>query len=178
MKGRPISRERAGRLRRRHGFTFVEGLIATLLLGLGVAALMVATRSSTQVNAAGKEITQATYLAQEIREWTLKLPFSDPDPGDQDNPPGPDGLDPQSFVDDLDDLVNVTYDPPRDGEGQPLYDMAGWSQKINLTWRAPSSLETQVVPGTSDIIFVQVEVANDGRPVLTTGWLVTRKESQ
>ena len=50
------------------GFSLVEAMIATFLVGLGVASVMVATKSATEVNAAGRQITQSTYLAQEIRE--------------------------------------------------------------------------------------------------------------
>ena len=162
----------------RRGFSLVEVAIATALLGIGIAALVVASRSSTQVNAAGRDTTQATYLAQEVREWTLKLPFSDQDPGDAGNPPGPDGSDPQQFVDDLDDLMDVTYSPPRDAEGVPMYTLAGWSQHITLEWRAPDSLGTTVAPGSTDVVRVTVTVAHNGQTVLTTGWLVTRRESE
>jgi hypothetical protein len=178
MKGQSMSSGRSGRPGDRRGFTIAEGLIATILLGLGVVSLIVAAKSSTQVNAAGKEITEATYLAQEIREWTLKLPFSDPDLADKDNPPGQDGSDPQSFVDDLDDLMGVTYDPPRDGEGQLLHEMSGWSQTMTLTWRHPEDLQAVVFPGTSDIVFVEVDVSHEGKPVVKTGWLVTRREHE
>ena len=115
------------------GFSLIEAMIATVLVGIGVASVMVATRSGTEVNAAGRAITQATYLVQEIREWTLKLPFSDQDPGDAYNPPGPDGSDPQTFVDDLDDLMEATLSPPVGGNGTPLPDKDGWSQSVALT---------------------------------------------
>ena len=121
-------------------------------------------------------MTQAVFLAQELREWTIKLPFSDLDEGDADKPPGPDGTIPQIFVDDLDDLMDVTYSPPRDGQGMSIYDMTGWSQTITLTWRDPDDLSTVVTAGTSDAIHVQVSIAYNGTEKLTTGWLVTRTD--
>jgi type II secretory pathway pseudopilin PulG len=160
------------------GFTLAEVLIAVVLVGLGVAALMVAAQSSTQVNAAGWDLTQATYIAQEIREWTLKLPFSDPDPADAGNPPGPDGTNPQIFVDDLDDLMDVTYGPPRNGVGQAISDLGNWSELIHLDWKDPDDLCTTVVPGSSDVIRVAVTVSHNGGEVLTTGWLVVRRSSE
>ena len=165
-----------GRGTRRGGFTLIEAAVATIVIGLGAAALLTAVASGTRTNAAGRSITQAVLLAQEIREWTVKLPFSDPDEADMGNPPGPDGADPQVFVDDLDDLMNVTYSPPRDGQGQPVADMTGWQQAITLTWRAPSDLTTAVAAGTSDTIHVQVDISHNGLNVLTTRWLVTRRD--
>jgi len=172
---------RPGRWRRAGapaGFSLIETAITTALLGLGISALVVASRSGTQINAAGRDLTQAAYLVQEIREWTLKLPFSDPDPGDQYHPPGPDGSDPQTFVDDLDDLMDVTYSPPRDGDGNAISGMEGWSQHITLEWKDPDSLNTTVVAGSSDVILVTVTVARGGRDVLATGWLAVRRSTE
>ena len=167
---------RAGR--RRGGFSLIEVMVAAALMGVGVTAVMVAMRSGTEVNAAGADTTQACYLAQEIREWTLTLPFNDPDPGDQDNPPGPDGSDPQAFVDDLDDLMDVTYSPPRDAAGTGLTDLSDWSQQIILEWKNPDSLQTTMAAGTSDVVRVTVNICRNGRPVLNTGWLVSRRRLQ
>lgn len=164
--------------RGRRGFTLVEVLLASVTVGLGLVALMGAVRSSSQVNGTGRKITQASFLAQEIREWTMTLPFSDPDPGDQDNPPGPDAASPQVFVDDLDDLMDVTYSPPRDGQGLAIAGMSGWSQTITLTWRSPGNLMQTVTPGTSDVINVQVDVRCAGQSVLTANWLVARRQDQ
>lgn len=162
----------------RGGFTLIEVAVATAIIGIGVVALLVAIASNTRVNDAGSKLSQAIVLAQELREWTMALPFSDQDPGDKGNPPGPDGSDPQVFVDDLDDMMGVTYSPPRDGEGQALHSLQGWAQTIELTWCDPNDLNAVVTPGESNVIYAQVHVAFKGRPILTTGWLVTRREDE
>lgn len=156
----------------------IEVMMATAIIGIGVTAIFTAIRSGTQVNAAGRDLTQAAFLVQEIREWTLKLPFSDPDAADAANPPGPDGTDPQTFVDDLDDLMNVTFgppNPPRDGNGVAIANLAGWSQHIQLDWKNPDSLQTTVASGASDVIRVTVTIARNGETILSSGWLVTRR---
>jgi len=160
----------------RDGFTLIEVAVATAIIGLALAALLGAVASGTRTNDAGKKLTQAVFLAQEIREWTIGLPFSDPDPGDADNPPGPDGSNPQTFVDDLDDLMAVTFSPPRDGGGAPITDMTQWSETITLTWRDASNLSSTVSAGSSDVIHVQVDISYQDLPVLTTGWLVGRRQ--
>lgn len=161
--------------RARDGFTLIEVAVATAIVGVGVAALMACLVAGTRTNRAGQELAQAVFLIQEIREWTLKLPFSDPDPDDAGNPPGSDGWSPQVWVDDLDDLMGVTYSPPRNACGQVIAGMPGWSQTLTLTWRDPNHLTSVVTPGTSDIIHVQVAVAYQGRAVGTAGWLVARR---
>jgi prepilin-type N-terminal cleavage/methylation domain-containing protein len=162
----------------RGGFSLIEIAVATAIVGLALAAVLVACGSNTRVNEAGRKLTQGALLAQEIREWTLALPFSDPDPADQGKPPGPDGSSPQVFVDDLDDLMNVTYNAPRNGQGQALSELAGWSQTITMTWRDPADVSQTVAPGTSDVIRVQVDVAYKGKSVASNSWLVTRPAGQ
>ncbi len=159
----------------RGGFTLTEVAVATVLVGLALTALMVSLAAGSRTNRSGQQLTQAVFLVQEIREWTLKLPFSDPDANDANNPPGPDSSDPQVFVDDLDDLMNVTYSPPRDGQGQAIASMVGWSETLTLTWRNPDNLTSVVAAGSSDIIWVTVDVSYQSQPVLSSGWLVTRR---
>ncbi len=149
--------------------------MATAIVGIGVAALLGCIASGTQANDGGQKLTTAAFLAQEIREWTLRLPFKDPDPG-QGATPGPDGSDPQTFVDDIDDLYpTITYSPPHDGRGNNIPNMPGWSQKITLTYRSPANLSTVVTAGTSDMIYVNVEVLCNSQSILTTGWLVSKR---
>ena len=159
----------------RGGFTLIEAMVAIGVIGTGVAALFVSLQSGTKVNGAATEMTHAVFLGQEIREWTLKLPFIDPDEGDQGNPPGPDGSDPLTFVDDLDDLMDVTFGPPRDGRGVAIANMPNWSQAIGMTWRDPNDLSTAVANGASDVVRVEVEVRNNNQPVYTTSWIVVKK---
>ena len=169
----PLRRGVRGQPAGQAGFTLVEAVVATAIVGIGVTALFVSLKAGTQVNGSSADLTQAVFLAQEIREWTLKLPFIDPNPEDQGNPPGPDGADPQWWVDDLDDLLDVTYGPPRNGCGDAIYDLDGWSQHITLTWRSPSDLSQVVSAGSTDVVHVQVEVSRGDQALLTTGWFVT-----
>ncbi len=161
---------------RQSGFTLIEAALTTAVVGIGILALMHSMAAGTRVNRQGRNITQAVFLAQEIREWTLRLPFRDPDPADQNNPPGPDGTSPQTFVDDLDDLMGVTYSPPRDAQGYAINGLTGWSQTIDLEWRDPDDLRSVVTPGTSPVINVKVTVKFKGEEVLQTDWLVTDRE--
>jgi len=155
------------------GFTLIEAMVATAVIGMGVAAILVSAGSGTRVNRAGQQITQATFLAQELREWTLRLPFVDPDTPEA--PPGPDGTSPQTFVDDLNDLMNVVYTPPRDGQGFALADMSGWSERIEMSWRDPDDLNLAVIPGNSNIVYVEVYISYRDQEMLHTGWFATRK---
>ena len=85
-------------------------------------------------------------------------------------------MSPQVYVDDLDDLLDVAYSPPRDGQGIAIADMTAWTQQITLTWRSPTDLSSVVTVGSTDVIHVDIDISFQGRPVLNTGWLVTRRD--
>ena len=162
----------------RGGFTLIEAMVATAIVGVGVSAMMMASQSGTRVNADSQEQTRAVFLAQEVREWVASLPFKDPDPGQQDNPPGPDGSSPQVFVDDVDDMKDVTYSPPRDAQGTAIAALAGWSQKIKMTWVSPADFSAALADGASNVIKVRVDILRNAKTVLTTTWIVTKGSAQ
>ena len=136
--------------RGRGGFTLVEVAVATAIIGLGVSALLTTIAAGTRSNAAGQKLTQATFLAQEIREWALRQDFNA--------------------------LAGAIYSPPHDGEGNTISGMTGWSHAVTVTWKNPSNLAATGVVGPTDMVYVQVVVSYKSQPVLTTGWLVSRRQ--
>jgi prepilin-type N-terminal cleavage/methylation domain-containing protein len=146
----------------RGGFTLIEVAVATILVGLALTAMMISVGSNTRVNDAGTKLTQAAFLAQEIHEWTLTLPFNDLAQLKNDPP--------------------LTYCPPRDGQGYAITALPAWSQTITLTWRDSNDPGLTVTPGPTDIIYVNVDVAVDvwhqTTLIVSSGWLVTRKPGE
>lgn len=165
-------------LSRRHahcGFTLIEAAVATVVIALGIVALLAAMGAGARNAQASQQLTTSVLLTQEIHEWMVALPFSDPDPGDQGKPPGSDGSDPQVFVDDFDDLMNVTYSPPRDGRGVAIDDLKDWAQTITLSWLDPGDFTVTLPPGDSDLVDVRVDITYQGRQVQSTRWLMARR---
>ena len=137
----------------RGGFTLIEALIASVIVGLGVTAVLMASKSGTQVNAEARDVTRAIYLGQEIREWMVKKSYQD-----------------------IADLSDVTYKPPKDASGQEISGMTDWSQKITLSLRDSDEITEDDDDEESDMIYVEVEILYGSQSVLTTGWLVTKRE--
>jgi type II secretory pathway pseudopilin PulG len=158
-----------------YGFTLIEAAVATVVIGLGIVALLAAMGAGARNSQTSQQLTQAVLLTQEIREWTVALPFSDPDPGDQGKPPGSDGSSPQVFVDDLDDLMGVTYSPPRDGRGNAIAGLHDWAQTITITWLDPTDFSVTLPPGDSNLVDVRVDITYQGRQVASTSWLISRR---
>ncbi len=172
----PIRESKGARTGKRAppGFSLVEVMISTVLVGVGVAAVLMATQSSTTVNLAGKDSTAAAYLAEEIREWTLQLAFDDPD-GDEGDVLEADPSDAATGPDDINDLRGAAFTPPRSATGAVLASMPGWWQLITVDWKDPASLCTTVEPGTSDVVRVKVTIVRHGEPVHAAAWLAARR---
>ncbi|MBY0311399.1 MAG: prepilin-type N-terminal cleavage/methylation domain-containing protein [Phycisphaerales bacterium] len=64
--------------RSRRGFTLLETALATVIIGVGVLALVEAQQAFLRSNSWSTQAATATYLANEIRELTRKLPKHDP----------------------------------------------------------------------------------------------------
>lgn len=138
---------RTDRRATRGGFTLLEVAIATLIVAIGITALLTASASCTTTNAAGEELTNATFLAQEIREYCA-------------------GLDP------CDINLNSSYSPPINAAGSTITTMPNWTQTITLQWKDPNGLVDSAVE--TDIRYVQVTVSHHDSNVLSSSWLVTK----
>lgn len=132
---------------RREGFTLVEVAIATVILAIGVCGLLLACASSSSINLAGQEMTQAVFLAQEYREYTA-------------------GRDPNA-------LSAATYCPPRDSQLNEISHMKGWTQQISLDWLDPNGLVEDPNDTKHACRRVSVKILHGDRAVLETGWLVS-----
>lgn len=74
----PAVRILSSRMRGRSGFTLLETALATVILGVGVLALIEAHASFTRHNRFSSQAMTGAYLANEIRERIRTLPRHDP----------------------------------------------------------------------------------------------------
>jgi prepilin-type N-terminal cleavage/methylation domain-containing protein len=127
---------------KKSGFTLIEALIAMVLLGFAITALITANRSLTSANGAGLELSTAEFLIEQIREATVSTLFGDL----QTN------------------FNNKTFSPPHDSQGNSLTAYAGYSQKItvqNVSGFGPSA----------DFYKITVKVDLNNQTVSSASWL-------
>ncbi|MEM1329089.1 MAG: hypothetical protein AAGG07_00865 [Planctomycetota bacterium] len=117
---RPRKPKRARRAARR-GFTLIEAAMTTVIIGVGVVAMVEAQQSFLRSNNWSNQASTATLLAREIREFTRFLPRHDPVTGlyfetdDDGNVTGLAGWGPEegevvaSDFDDIDDFDGMTF---------------------------------------------------------------------
>lgn len=174
------------------GFTLIETALATIIVGVGVLAMMAAQQAFHKQNAWSTHATIGARLGNEIREMTLELPRHDPVTGsaiwgvETENE-----LSPADF-DDLDD-----FDGSGDGlifssiaDGNPINgplnarreiipNMPGWAQIITVHNVDPANIDQDPPPADGSTRMVRVNVLiqyqgpNDTEPsnVTTVSWI-------
>ena len=165
--------------------------MAAMIIGIVFVGVLMSMSVSTEANIAASDLTVAITLAQQIREMTMSVPFSDPDESDLSKPPGPDGFGPNTFIDDMDDLYGHTYSPPRSAMpvdenssnrlGALLSEYTGWSQKIAITYRNPDNLAEITYPRASnayltDLAMVQCSIYKGSELIYVNEWLIVRPQ--
>lgn len=136
-----------GMTMKRRAFTFVEVLVAILLVGLAVASLVAANISFTKVNAAGADVSTAEFLLEQIRERSALTAF--------------------------DDLTSQTFSPPVNVDGEVLTDFTSYSQEVVVENVEPSNLEVPAGSAT-DFLRVTVKVYLNSRELDSAAWIRTR----
>lgn len=173
------SRHAAPRGRAR-AFTLLEAALATLIIGVGVLAMVEAQQSFLQRNAWSTGGATATYLANELREMTRRMPrhdrfsgglyFLDPSDPSSLRGWGPEpGEDAPEDLDDLDDFDGAVFgDATRLPEGFTMSrrypgPINAFGTPIPET-RYDGSVETFLPPGATE----PVEVAMRGWTQIVT----------
>ena len=138
----------------RGGFTLIEATVAIIFVGLGMAGMLASLSSGTRATQGSYELVRAGFLIREIREYTFAIPFSD--------------------------LTTQTYTNCIDGQGDTMdfEDKSQWSQKVTISRRKNTDLETVDVSDTSNVKYVQANILYKGQSILEAGWLVTSEVAQ
>ncbi len=155
------------------GFTLAEILMAVVIIGIAIAALVGANGAFTQVNGAAVDLSTAEFLIEEIRELTTTLPVIDPESGTAVFGPESDEATVAAY-DDLDDFDNANCCPPVDVSATALTDFGSFTQQITVENVDPSSLETPVADHTSDFIRITVVIVQNNRPISSASWIRAR----
>jgi prepilin-type N-terminal cleavage/methylation domain-containing protein len=155
------------------GFTLIEVLIATILVGLSIAALVGANGALTMANGAGTTQSTAEFLAEQIRELTAMLPVVES--GTSTPTFGPEPLETTlSSYDDLDDYDGIVFSPPIAANKAVLTEFAGFSQQVTVQNVSQSNLDQVVADLGSQFVRVTVRVLQNGREICSASWIRAR----
>jgi prepilin-type N-terminal cleavage/methylation domain-containing protein len=153
------------------GFTLIEVLIAAILVGLAVAALVGANGALTMANGAGTDQSTAEFLAEQIREMTAMLSVVEPGA----SPPtwGPEETTLTAY-DDLDDFDGRTFSPPIGANRGVLNEFSAFSQQVTVQNVSASNFDQAVADLSTAFVRVTVQVSMNGRPIVSASWVRAR----
>jgi prepilin-type N-terminal cleavage/methylation domain-containing protein len=156
---------------RAEGFSLIEVLIATVLVGLAITALVAANSSFTLANDAGTDLSTAEFLIEQIRELTTMLPVVDPETETATFGPEEPNV---AAYDDLDDFDGASFSPPIDGTRTPLISYPEFRQRITVQNLNPSYFDEVVADHGSAFVRVTVTVFQNNIQVNSASWIRAR----
>jgi prepilin-type N-terminal cleavage/methylation domain-containing protein len=137
----------------RRGFTLIEAAIVTVIVGVGTVAMIQLLAAGSMANGHSHELTTGMNLANNVREMTQTMAFSD-----------------------VLALNNKTYDPAVDAMQQPVTSLSGWKQQVAATRVVENAVTVTTTATDSNIARVTVAALHNNEKVCEVSWLVVRTE--
>ena len=133
----------------RRGFTLIEAMLTTIIVGVAFTAMLQLLAAGTVNNLKAGELTTGVSLARNIREYSLNTKYVN-----------------------LPALNNATYSPPRDSRGTAISSLTGWQQKLTVQSVNPSNIQQNIVDPTPAAVRVGVVVNHNNQRVCDLSWYV------
>jgi prepilin-type N-terminal cleavage/methylation domain-containing protein len=153
------------------GFSLIEVMVAVVLVGLSITALVVASNSFTTANGVGADISTAEFLIEQIRELTTLLPVVDPQTTTTTFGPEEASL---ASYDDIDDFDTATFSPPINANRATLNDLAGFSQQVTVQNLNSTNFDAVVADHSSPFIRITVDIRQNGQLISSANWIRAR----
>ena len=160
--------------RRRRGFTIMETALTTVIIGVGVVALLQLLATGTNVNNSAAEMTTAVNLANNVHEIMAGLPLYDPNYPGTFNP----GLANVANFAGVTEFDGSTFKPPLDNtRGQMTgAGLDNWSQQVTVQSVNEDNLNAVVTNSTTqNAARVTVKVFHNTSQVYQTSWVATNR---
>ena len=132
------------------GFSLIEAMVASVIIGIAVVGLLLSSGSLTKVNAAGIEISTAEFLIEEVKTRCASMAY-----------------------DDLPAFVG-TYSPPQDIYGTALTNFSTFSQQVTVENVSNSDFTIIVATGGSDFVRVTTKILLNGSEISSADWIRAR----
>jgi len=159
------------------GFTLAEAIMATVVLSIAAAGVLLPFTSGARVRAEGLRRTLAANLASDLMEQIATKPFHDPDGSYYDYNPGPDGG--EAIFDNIDDYhgYSEAEGQIRDAAGAVITDSnyAKFSRTATCEYVTVPQQPPQSEPEKCNFILVTVKVQYNGLEIAIINRLVADK---
>lgn len=153
---------------KKKAFTLVEVLVAIVLVGIAIVSLLAAGSSYTKVNGAGRDLSTAEFLLEQIRELTTLMPITDPQTGATTFGAEEAGV---ANYDDLDDFDGAVFSPPIGADRVALAGFSVFSQQVTVQNVSAGNFEQVVADHGSSFVKVTVEVSMNSETLSSVSWI-------
>ena len=121
--------------------------MATVIIGMGVMAMMQLSAAGTMNNIQSFEMTTGVNVAKSIREITVQKTMA------------------QILA-----MNNTTHDPPWDSQSAPMSGLAGWKQSIKVQAVNPDNLTQNITDSDPSAVRISVSVTHNGEKAAEMSW--------
>lgn len=132
------------------GFTLIETALATVIIGVGVLAVLTLLAAGTRTTGDSLRLTSGLNVAHGFREFSLTR-----------------------SIEELDALNGQQRTPPIDARGQAMSGMSDWKQVITVQGADLQRLTLAVPPDSSPLRRVTVNVMHKDQSVVSLDWIVS-----
>jgi hypothetical protein len=150
--------------------------MVTVIVGVGVLAMMQLLAAGTVANSASAELTTGLNLANNVRELMQTLEFKHPTTPRSWGPEPGETLNGTYPYNDLDDFDSLSFSPPIDARRARLHQFPEWEQRVRVQNVDPDRLTLVVPNGTTPTARVTIAVHRNGREVCAISFLAVDAE--
>ena len=156
----------------RTGFTLIEAMMASILIGIVIVALMMSNAALTTANGAGMDLSTAEFLIEEIKGLIEPLAVVDPETATATF--GAEAGETLANYDDLDDFASAVFSPPIDIARQSLTNFLEFSQQVTVENVSNTNLQTIVDNHSSDFVRITTRILINGNEISSASWIRAR----
>ena len=156
----------------RCGLTLFETMLATIIVGLSVLAIVRLITAIHQQNFYAQKTTTALMLANNLRELMAGMPFTDPANGVHLGPLS--GMTTVAQYASVEDFNGLVCNPPIDANRQTIASLPNWRQQVTVTHVSPSNYSlADSLPTDQACVLdrVTVTVSYNATPANAATWM-------
>ncbi|MDA1014320.1 MAG: prepilin-type N-terminal cleavage/methylation domain-containing protein [Planctomycetota bacterium] len=153
-------------LARRRGFSLIEVVVSTFLVGLLMTSAMKSVGSATSSRRFAGETSSARMIAHELMSEILDKAYEDSDSPTFGLETGEAGGMGRMLFDDIDDYHGWTSEPPVNPDGSELINSSRFSRSVTVEFVAPNDLNS-IVSTDMGVKLISVLVTVDGKLAVT-----------
>ena len=152
--------------RRRAGFSLLEMVLSSVLVGVLLVAAMRSVGASAFAQYRAAEQVTAQFLADGLLAEILAKDYREPGTNSGFGLETGESTASKAAYDDVDDYHNWSESPPQLADGTPMPDLGGWRRRVEVVWVLASN-PTQQAFSETGTKRITVTVEHNGRVVAT-----------